>query len=168
MSVFTTVSSPSSSYFEKNICLLVIQRAFGSQKIFQTPLDYKFYLKLMRRYKDIYCIKVFAFCLLPASIYIVAGGRDAKAVAEFLSEINRSFCEFISVRDQRRASLCIQRSRMLIVDDDQSLIDLVSFVESFPVKRGVVTREQDYEWSSFSLRVFGVDNGMIEKLDLCP
>jgi hypothetical protein len=156
------------NYFNNNICLLVIQRAFGAQNIFLTPLDYKFYLKLMRRYKEIFRIKVFAFCLLPAAIYIVVGGEDSKAVAEFFSEINRSFCDFITVRDQARASLCIQRSRMLVVDDDQALFDLITFVESFPVKRAVVSREQDYEWSSFRLRAFGIDNGMIEKLDLCP
>lgn len=163
------MNNKSSIYnFDQNICLLIIQRAFGSRKIFEMPLDYKFYLKLIKCYKNIYHVKVFAFCLMDSSIYLVMGGVDSKAVTDLLGEVNHSFCNFISVRDQRRASLCIQRSRMLVADDDRALIDLIAFVESFPVKRGFVNREQEYEWSSFSLRVYGVDTGMIEKLDLCP
>ena len=96
------------------------------------------------------------------------GGVDSKVVADMLSEVNRAFCHFISVHDRLRASLCIQRSRMLVVDDDKSLFDLVAFVESFPVKRGIVGQEKEYEWCSFRLRAFGIDTGMIEHLDLCP
>ena len=156
------------SYYDKNICLLIIQRSFGAQTIFQNPLDYKFYLKLMKRYKETYCIKIFAFCLLESSLYIVAGAADVKAVADFLGQVNQSFCAFVSVRDHCRSALCIQRSKVLVIDDDRSLYDLVSFVEAFPLKRGMVDKEQDYEWCSFRLRVFGIETGLVEDFKLLP
>lgn len=157
-----------SNYFNKNICLLVIQRGFGTQQIFHTASDYKMYLKLMKHYKQIYHVEIFSFCFFESSIYIVIGARDSKLAAQCLGEINRSFCVFISAADQYGDSLSIQRAKMVVIEDERALYDFVSFVESFPVKRKLVLREQDYEWSSFRLRMMGNKDGLIENLDLCP
>ena len=154
-------------FFDKNICLLALQRSLGGHDIFKTSLDYRFYINLMKQYKRIFRVRIFAYCLLESAIYLIVSAKDMKNITDFLSEVNRSFCEFITVRDQERASLCILRSRMIVAEDDQSLIDLVGFVEAFPVKLGLVTKEKDYEYSSFRLRALGIDSGVIEHLNLC-
>lgn len=153
--------------FEKHISLLVIQRSFGEQRIFEMPVEYQYYVKLLKYYKNIYRVKLFAYCLLESSIYLVLGAADSKIVTDFLSEVNQSFCNFISVRGDHHASLHIQRSRMLVAEDDRSLIDMTTFVESFPVKRGLVEHEEDYEWGSFRLRFLGEADDLIEDIGLC-
>mgnify|MGYP002349060665 CR=1 FL=1 len=157
----------SSSYFDRNICLLTVQRGVGAVPIFADPLEYKIFLKLLRRYKGIYCVRIFAFCLLPSAVYLVAGADDTHVVSQFLEKVNQDFCDFIRVRDGSQRCLQIGRSRIVVIEDDRALADIVAFVDSFPVRRGLVRREEDYEWSSFCFRAFGINNGMLEKLDVC-
>lgn len=152
------------AYFRKNICLLAVQRVFGAREIFSTPLEYNFFLKLIRRCKGSYPVKVFSFCLLPSVIYLVVGGEDCYVIAKFLDEMNARFCGFIREHDKERSGLQINRSRLVILEDDMALMDIAAFVDALPVRRGMVKREEQYEWSSFRLRAFGIDNGIVETL----
>jgi len=122
----------------------------------------------MKRYKRIHQVRVFAFCLLPSAVYIVAGGEDARAVFDYFADINRSFCEFLSVLSQTKPLPHIGRSKVIVIEDDRTLMDLAAFVEAFPVRRGLAGRPQDYEWGSFRLRAFGIENGLVEQLNICP
>lgn len=153
--------------FSYRVCLLVIQRAFGANDIFCSALDYNFFLKLIRQYKKIHQVDLFAFCLLPNAVYLVVNGNDTHVIAQFLDDVNRCFCDFVRVRDEARIDLHIHRSRIVIIEDDRSLIDMVTFVDALPLRMGFVSREIEYEWSSFHLRVLGIENGMIARLHLC-
>lgn len=152
-------------YFYHNTCLLIIQRAFGAPKIFLTQGEYDFYLRLMKQYKSMYQVRIFSFCLFPASIYLVIGAADLKTACDFLEVLNQAYCAAVACRESDRSALQIQRSRILVIEDEPSLFDLVSFVETFPVKRGDVPREEDYFWSSFSFRLKGGADALLETWD---
>ncbi len=153
-----------SAYFRKNICLLAVQRVFGAREIFSAPLEYDFFLKLICRCKGSYPVKIFSFCLLPSVIYLVVGGEDCYVIVKFLDKMNALFCDFIRERDKERGGLQINRSRLVILEDGLALMDIAAFVDALPVRRGMVQREEQYEWSSFRLRAFGIENGIIEAL----
>jgi len=152
-------------YFLENTCLLVIQRVFGAHRIFVTQQEYGFYLELIKRYKEMYQVRIFAFCLFPASIYLVIGAGDLKAAGDFLKAINQTYCGSVALRDYARSCLQIQRSRVLVIEDEASLFDLVAVVETFPVKRGIVQRDEDYRWSSFFLRLQNDHDLLLEVWD---
>jgi hypothetical protein len=77
---------------------LALQRSINGDCIFQTPLDYKIlYQTCLKQYKRVYDIKVFSYCLLAVSgLFDRSVQKDARHVSEFLTEVNRSFCEFVS------------------------------------------------------------------------
>jgi len=156
----------SASYFDRHVCLLAVLRAFGASEIFSAPLDYKFFLQRLRYCKSFYGVSVFSFCLMPSSIYLSLGGPDCRAISLFLTEVNESFCDFVRVRDQGRKELQILRSRLLVLEDERALFDISAFVDALPVSRGMVERAEEYEWSSFRLKAFGIENGVVEKMDM--
>ena len=156
------------SYFDHHICLLMIQKGFGAMEIFRTPFDYGFFLQLIRSYKKTYQIQIFSFCLLPSSIYFVAGGKDARAVSFFLEDVNRDFCDYVTAKDAQRSGLRICRARLVAIEDSGGLIDAAAFVDSIAVKCGRTKREADYEWCSLHFRARKVCDGMLERIEVMP
>jgi len=153
----------SAHFFNNHTCLLIVQRSFGLGNIFHTSLDYQYYLKLLLKYKQRYGIKIFSFCLLPSAVYLIAGARDAGLIGKAVDETNNSFYEFAhATRDEKTAEIKICRSRVLVIGDEKELFDMIAFVESFPMKRGMVKREGDYEWTSFRNRAFGIEAPLID------
>jgi putative transposase len=56
------------------------------------------------------------------------------------------------------------RYKDFIVLKDEYLLNLISYVESNPVRANLVKHPEDYAWSSYRGRVLGDSNIIIDKL----
>lgn len=58
-------------FLGKDVCHLVSFKSRKGQKIFIKNRDYRFYLYLLKKYKKKFSVKIFGFCLTPASVDLI-------------------------------------------------------------------------------------------------
>lgn len=144
------------------------------QKIFFKEDNYFYFLSKIRKYICPHC-DLLAYCLLPNRFnFFIHANKQTVSCDEkgrnFLSEgfkyLLSSYTKAINVQQQRTGSLFTQNTHCRKVDDGyfQSLICLL-FIHQCPLKAGLVTKLEDWEFSSFR-DYCGFRNGSLCRRDL--
>ncbi len=70
------------------------------------------------------------------------------SLANFMKELKQSFTVYYNRRHGRRGTLWGERFKSVIVEDGETLINCLAYVELNPVRAGLVQRPEDYRWNS--------------------
>lgn len=98
-------------------------------------------------------------------------------LSEFVKEIKQGFSRFYNRRHHRKGFFWSERFKSVIVDNGETLINCLAYIDLNPVRAGIVEKPEDYRWSSigyhaqgrnkdgflsldFGLKEFGVKNDM--------
>ncbi|MCB2184486.1 MAG: transposase [Desulfobulbaceae bacterium] len=69
-------------------------------------------------------------------------------LSEFMKEIKQGFSRFYNRRHKRRGFFWSDRFKSVLVEDGETLINCLAYVDLNPVRAGIVTRPDDYRWNS--------------------
>jgi REP element-mobilizing transposase RayT len=70
------------------------------------------------------------------------------SLSEFVKEIKQSFSRFYNKRHNRRGTLWGERFKSLIVEDGETLINCLAYIDLNPIRAAIVERPEDYRWCS--------------------
>ena len=76
-----------------------------------------------------------------------------ESLSEFIKEIKQEFSRFYNKRHNRQGYFWGDRFKSLIVQDGNSLINCLAYIDLNPVRAGIVDRPEDYRWSSIGYHV---------------
>ncbi len=76
-----------------------------------------------------------------------------ESLSEFMKEIKQEFSRFYNKRHDRRGYFWGDRFKSLIVQDGNTLIQCLAYIDLNPVRAGIVDRPEDYRWSSIGYHV---------------
>ncbi len=74
-------------------------------------------------------------------------------LSEFMKELKQTFTRFYNRRHDRRGYFWSDRFKSLIVEDGETLINCLTYIDLNPVRAGIVERPEDYRWSSIGYHV---------------
>ncbi len=69
-------------------------------------------------------------------------------LSEFMKEIKQSFSRYYNQRHNRRGFFWSDRFKSVLVENGETLIKCLSYIDLNPVRAGIVDRPDDYRWSS--------------------
>jgi len=69
-------------------------------------------------------------------------------LSEFMKEIKQGFSRFYNKRHNRRGFFWSERFKSVLVENGETLINCLAYVDLNPVRAGLVDRPGDYRWSS--------------------
>ncbi len=69
-------------------------------------------------------------------------------LSQFVKEIKQTFSRFYNKRHGRRGTLWGERFKSLIVENGETLINCLAYIDLNPVRAGLVDRPEDYRWNS--------------------
>lgn len=101
--------------------------------------------------------------------------RKWEDLSEYVKEIKQGFSRFYNKRHGRKGFFWSERFKSVIVDNGETLINCLAYIDLNPVRAGIASRPEGYRWSSlgyhvqarnadrflsmdFGLREFGVMN----------
>jgi len=70
------------------------------------------------------------------------------SLSEFIKEIKQGFSRFYNKRHKRKGFFWNDRFKSVLVENGETLINLLAYVELNPIRAGIVERPEDYRWSS--------------------
>ena len=70
------------------------------------------------------------------------------SLSEFVKAIKQTFSRSFNKLHHRRGTLWGERFKSLIVEDGETLINCLAYIDLNPIRAGIVKRPEDYRWSS--------------------
>jgi putative transposase len=69
-------------------------------------------------------------------------------LSEFIKEIKQSFSRYYNQRHKRKGFFWSDRFKSVLVENGETLINCLAYVDLNPVRAGIVGRPDDYRWNS--------------------
>jgi len=138
----------------------VTQRGNRRQRTFFCPDDYLLYIALMAEWCDRYGVQVWACCLMPNHVHLIAVPGSPDGLRGAIGEAHRRYTTKINKREGWRGHLWQGRFASYVMDDRYALA-AARYVELNPVRAGLVTRAEDYPWSSARAHLLGHDDCLV-------
>ena len=111
--------------------------------------EYKFSDEdLLKRYVDFYGDeRIFADGLIPSL------RLKLSSLSEFMREIKVNFARFYNHRHNRRGYFWGDRFKSVIVENGETVINCLAYIDLNPLRAGLVERPEEYRWNSLGYHI---------------
>ena len=143
----------------------VTQRGNRRQQTFFCEGDYRAYLGLMTEWCNRFGIEIWAYCLMPNHVHLIAVPHSEDGLRRGIGEAHRRYTRRVNFRERWRGHLWQGRFASFVLDD-YYLLSATRYVEMNPVRAGMVARPESYPWSSASAHLAGRDDVLVKAAPL--
>ena len=133
----------------------IVQRGNNRDACFIEPADYQFYLDLWQEISKRYGVTVHAYCLMTNHIHFLITPTCETSISNTTKVVGSRYALYINRCYQRSGSLWEGRHRSSLVQSDHYLLACYRYIEMNPVRASMVSRPDEYQWSSFGVNAWG-------------
>jgi putative transposase len=138
----------------------VTQRGNRGENIFFEKSDYESYIAFLAEECADKGVAIWAYCLLPTQIQLIAVPRREHSLARALGEAHRRYTRRINERNGWRGHLFQDRFFSYPMDE-QHLLKAAQYIETMPVYAKLAPSPESYLWSSARAHVKGRDDKLL-------
>jgi len=100
-------------------------------------------------------IEIFSYCLMPNHFHFLVKQLKANGISIFMSQTTNSYTKYFNTKFKRVGSLLQGTFKSVRVGTDEQLIHVSRYIHINPVVSGLVSKPQDYQWSSYLEYAYG-------------
>jgi len=138
----------------------VTQRGNRRQQTFFCDDDYLAYIELMGKWCRKHGVAIWAWCLMPNHVHLIAVPRTETGLARAIGESHRRYTRRINFREKWRGHLWQERFASFPMDEFH-LLAAVRYVVMNPVAAGMVSHPEKYRWSSALAHIEDTDDPLV-------
>ena len=139
----------------------VTQRGNRRQQTFFNDEDYHSYLKLLAEWCGKYRVDIWAYCLMPNHVHLIAVPKTKDGLNLAIGEAHRRYTRRINFRKDWRGHLWQGRFSSFIMSEEY-LLACTRYVELNPVRAGLVKEPDAWPWSSAGPHIRGEDDLIVK------
>ena len=132
----------------------VTQRGNRRQQTFFCDDDYHAYVELMAEWCHAHTVAIWAWCLMPNHVHLIAVPTTPEGLARAIGEAHRRYTRRINFREQWRGHLWQERFASFPMDESY-LLSTARYIEMNPVAANLVRDPDEYPWSSARAHLAG-------------
>ena len=125
----------------------VTQRGARRQQTFFDEMDYRSYISLMMELKNKAGVSIWAYCLMPNHIHMIAVPKEKQSLAKLFGVVHQRYATRVNALHEWRGHLWQERFYSVVMDESHTL-SAIRYVELNPVRAGLCRRPEDWSWSS--------------------
>ena len=145
----------------------VVQRGHNRQVVFAAEQDYQRYISDLRELKDVFGVKVYAYCLMTNHVHLLlAPGEAVAGLGQLMKALAARATRYRNRLEGRTGTLWESRYKSSVVESDTYLLACCRYIELNPVRARMVAEAGDYPCSSYRTRV--TDPSDSDGLDMDP
>ncbi|SPE40496.1 conserved hypothetical protein [Candidatus Sulfopaludibacter sp. SbA3] len=154
----------------RNRCVLpglpchITQRGVDRRETFSTDQDRAVYLRLLRQNLPDSEVRLLGWCLMPNHVHLIAVPHREDSLAVLLRRVHGRYAQYFNASAGRNGHLWQNRFFACVLDEEH-LWTALSYVDRNPVRAGMVNWAADYQWSSATAHVTGVDECRVVDMD---
>ena len=90
------------------------------------------------------------------------------SLANYMKEIKQAFSRYYNQRHNRRGTLWGERFKSVMVENGETLINCLAYIDLNPVRAAIVERPEDYRWNSLGYHIQTGNRDDFLSLDFGP
>jgi putative transposase len=126
----------------------VINRGNGGQVVFQKDKDYEVFVNLMKEAKIRYAVEIFAYCLMPNHFHMVVMPHQSEDLSKWMQWLLTSHVRRFHKHYGTSGHIWQGRYKSFLIQKDSHLLTVLKYVESNPLRAGLVNSANNWLWSS--------------------
>ena len=134
----------------------ITQRGNNREQIFFDRADREKYLELLTCFSRRYAVDIWAYCLMTNHIHLLAVPNDEAGLARGVGLTNLLYTQYLNGKRQRAGRIWQNRFFSCITGNDRYLWAVARYIETNPVRAGMVRQPEDYPWSSARAHLCGI------------
>jgi putative transposase len=140
-----------------------LNRGNNRSAVFTTATDYQTFLRALGQSKERYPFRLYAYCLMNNHFHLVLepqGGQSISRILQSLTVAHTWHCH-----RQRDSSGHVWQGRFKspVIAADEHLLTVMRYVESNPLRAGMVSDLAAYPWSSYLAHGLGKSMGLVDQ-----
>ena len=139
----------------------VVQRGNNRGACFFAEDDYRFYLYWLRRIAEREGCRIHAWVLMTNHVHLLLTPDGVDNVPRLMQTLGRRYVQYINRSYRRSGTLWEGRYKASLVDADEYLLKCCRYIETNPVRAGMVAHPADYPWSSARCHFLGERNELL-------
>jgi putative transposase len=129
-------------------------------EVFFSSQDYDSYRNLLREQTEKHGVEIWAYCLMPNHVHLIAVPASRDALARALGEAHRKHAIKVNRRFGWKGHLWQERFASFPMDEPH-LLAAVRYVLLNPVRAGLVAKASDWPFSSLACHRRGKDDPLV-------
>lgn len=142
----------------------VTSRGDNEEVIFKDKADYEKYLELLKKYKEQYGFKLYAFCLMPNHLHLLFELKPDLTISDIMHDLNANYTKYFNAKYARKGHLFQERFKMNILEKELYLSDIITYIHLNPISSGLIKDIADYPYSGNK----GDGSIFLEKIEPSP
>jgi putative transposase len=139
----------------------VVNRGNDRRAIFLEAADYRAFKRLLVSGADRFAIDLHGHCLMPNHFHLVAEPREDAQLSAYMQWVTGCYsCQFRTrTRTLGYGHVFQRRFWSAPIQSDLHFLTVLRYVEANPLRAGLVSRAEEWPWSSLRARVRGRRHG---------
>jgi REP-associated tyrosine transposase len=136
-------------FWESGRCYHIMLRGVDGRAIFADDTDRCRFLLLLQESSELHRFRVHAFCLMSNHIHLLLESlNDALTVG--VHRFATRYAQQFNRRHKKRGYVFQGRFRSILVENECYMRRLARYIHLNPLEAGLVSRPEDYRWSSYN------------------
>lgn len=139
----------------------IMTRGNNRHTVFETDEDYQYYLYLIAKYKVEHPFDLFHYCLMPNHTHFLVQTNKASNFSTFMKRLNLAYFHHYRKSYDWIGHFWQDRFKSQFVGKDVYFIQCGKYIELNPVRAGIVSVLEDYQYSSGKYYLKGQRDNLI-------
>jgi REP-associated tyrosine transposase len=126
----------------------VTSRGNEQKDVFKSQRDREKFLEYLESATERYGAVVHAYCLMSNHYHLLLE-TPAGNLSQMMRHINGAYTTYFNIKRKRSGHLFQGRYKAILVEFDEYALELTRYIHLNPVRVGMVTRPEEYRWSSY-------------------
>ena len=138
----------------------IFNRGANKQEIFREKSNYLYVLQYIKQYSKEFDLSIIAYCLMPNHYHILVRQNSDHPAYLLPQRVFNRYTKAFNQSYSHSGTLFEGRYKCKVVEDDSYLIHLCKYIHINPIKAGLVTKPEDWDYSNYQ-EFIGLRNGSL-------
>ncbi|MBL8495210.1 MAG: transposase [Rhodocyclaceae bacterium] len=143
----------------------IIQRGNNRAVCFFGEDDYLFYLHYLKEFAAGFGCAIHAYVLMTNHVHLLITPQREDSAALMMKHLGQRYVQYINRSYRRSGTLWEGRFRSCLTQTEDYVLACYRYIELNPVRAAMVSKPQDFRWTSFHANAMGKANPMLTPHD---
>jgi putative transposase len=141
----------------------VINRGNNRQDVFRKPADFQAFLAAFALLKERKSFRLYGYCLLSNHFHLLLQPTGA-TISRIMQSLLVSHTQRYHRHHRSGGHVWQGRFKSPVIQNDEYLLSVLGYIEANPLRAGIVSRADEYLWSSYRAHGLGETNELLDPL----
>jgi len=127
----------------------IFNRGAHKSKIFFLEENYRYCLRLLKKYSSQYSASILAYCLMPNHYHLVCQQKAGGSVSKFLQTTFNAYSQAVNKQQRHSGTLFEGKAQGKHINSDSYVLQVVRYLHLNPVEARLVIKPEDWRFSDF-------------------